>query len=103
MQSALNTAKRNKVVGGDVSINAADVTFPVGPAGQSDRIQVWVYRTKARGTQIPTLIGPVFGVNDFDIMNTLFTDPMGKQMLMGAAVMQTVGYFWIRQVIKIEV
>ena len=70
VQSALSTAKRNKVIGGDVSIDAADVTFPVGPAGQSDRIQVWVYRTKARGSQIPTLIGPVFGINDFDIMAT---------------------------------
>ena len=38
-----------------------------------------------------------------DHMNTLFTEPMGRTMLMGAAVMQTVGYFWIRQVIKIEV
>jgi Flp pilus assembly protein TadB len=36
-------------------------------------------------------------------MNTLFTEEMGKTMLMGAGVMQTVGYFWIRQVIKIEV
>ena len=70
MQSALNTAKRNKVVGGDVSIDPADVTFPAGPGGQNDRVQVWVYRTKARGTQIPTLIGPIFGINDFDIMAT---------------------------------
>jgi Flp pilus assembly protein TadB len=29
--------------------------------------------------------------------------PLGRTMLVGAAVMQTVGYFWIRQVIKIEV
>jgi len=36
-------------------------------------------------------------------MNTLFTEQMGKTMLIGAAVMQTVGYFWIKQVIKIEV
>ena len=70
VQSALNTAKRNKVVGGDVSIESADVTFPLGPAGQNDRVQVWVYRTKARNTQIPTLIGPIFGINDFDIMAT---------------------------------
>src|SRR6185295_15536180 len=32
VQSAINTAKRNKVVGGDVSIDPADVTFPLGPA-----------------------------------------------------------------------
>jgi Flp pilus assembly protein TadB len=28
---------------------------------------------------------------------------MGQTMLMGAIVMQTVGFLWIRQVIKIEV
>ncbi len=70
VQSALNTAKRNKVIGGDVSIETSDITFPLGPTGRNDRIQVWVYRTKARNSQIPTLIGPVFGVNDFDIIAT---------------------------------
>ena len=48
----------------------ADVTFPLGTAGQNDRVQVWVYRTKARGNEIPTLIGTVFGVSDFDITAT---------------------------------
>ena len=70
VQSAINTGKRNKVVGGDVSIQAGDVTFPLGPSGQNDRVQVWVYRTKARGNQISTLIGSVFGVSDFDITAT---------------------------------
>ncbi len=70
VQSAINTAKQNKVVGGDVSIDPADVTFPLGPTGRNDRVQVWVYRTTARGNNIPTLIGPVFGVNDFDIVAT---------------------------------
>jgi len=36
-------------------------------------------------------------------MNTLFTNSLGRMMLVGAAVMQTVGFVWIRQVIKIEV
>src|SRR6187401_303183 len=36
VQSAINTAKRNKVVGGDVSIDAGDVTFPAGAGGQND-------------------------------------------------------------------
>ena len=70
VQSAISTAKRNKVIGGDVSIVASDVTFPVGPSGQNDRVQVWVYRNQARNNPIPTLIGPVFGVNDFDIIAT---------------------------------
>jgi tight adherence protein B len=36
-------------------------------------------------------------------MNILFKDPMGQMMVMGAIVMQTIGFIWIRQVIKIEV
>lgn len=70
VQSAVNTGLRNKVIGGNVSLNPADVTFPLGPTGRNDRVQVWVYRTTARGNQIPTLIGPVFGINDFDINAT---------------------------------
>jgi hypothetical protein len=70
VQSAVNTALMNKVAGGNVSIDTTDVTFPLGPGGQNDRVQVWVYRTAARGSAIPTLIGPVFGINDFDIIAT---------------------------------
>ena len=33
----------------------------------------------------------------------LFTVKMGQMMVMGAIVMQTIGFFWIKQVIKIEV
>ena len=36
-------------------------------------------------------------------MGLLFKERMGQIMVMGAIVMQTIGYFWIRQVIKIEV
>jgi tight adherence protein B len=36
-------------------------------------------------------------------MDLLFKERMGRLMLMGAAVMQFVGYMWIKQVIKIEV
>jgi tight adherence protein B len=36
-------------------------------------------------------------------MNLLFTERMGQTMIVGAIVMQTVGYLWIRKVIKIEV
>ncbi len=38
-----------------------------------------------------------------DHMQTLFREHMGQMMLLAAIVMQTVGYLWIRQVIKIEV
>ena len=70
VQSTVNTALSNKVVGGNVSVTPADVTFPVGRGGAFDRVQVTVYRTAARSNPIPTLIGPVFGMKDFDILAT---------------------------------
>ena len=36
-------------------------------------------------------------------MGLLFHEHMGQMMILGAIVMQTVGFFWIRKVIKIEV
>jgi tight adherence protein B len=36
-------------------------------------------------------------------MHLLFTESLGHMMIGGAIVMQTVGFFWIRKVIKIEV
>ena len=36
-------------------------------------------------------------------MKMLFTVKMGQMMVMGAIVMQTIGFIWIKQVIKIEV
>ena len=36
-------------------------------------------------------------------MGLLFNERMGQMMLIGAIVMQTIGYVWIRKVIKIEV
>jgi putative Flp pilus-assembly TadE/G-like protein len=65
VQSALSAAKINKVVGGDVAIEPADVTFPIGSGGQYDRVQVWV-----RKNSIPTLIGDIFNVGTFDIAAT---------------------------------
>ena len=36
-------------------------------------------------------------------MGLLLHERMGQMMVMGAIVMQTIGFFWIRKVIKIEV
>ena len=38
-----------------------------------------------------------------DHIRALFTTSMGQTMLLGAVVMQTIGFFWIRKVIQIEV
>jgi tight adherence protein B len=52
---------------------------------------------------LPAVLGIILSYISPDHMNTLFTEPQGKTMLLGAGVMQTVGYIWIRKVIKIEV
>jgi|SRR4051812_3407196 len=70
VQSALNTAKANKVGGQPVSILAADVTFPNDPAGQPNRVAVKVFRTAGRNNPVPTLMGVFFGVNNVDIAAT---------------------------------
>jgi Flp pilus assembly protein TadB len=36
-------------------------------------------------------------------MQLLFGERMGQMMLMASAVMQVVGFIWIRKIIKIEV
>jgi tight adherence protein B len=38
-----------------------------------------------------------------DHMKLLFEDHMGQLMIIASIVMQVIGYFWIKQVIKIEV
>jgi len=52
---------------------------------------------------LPAALGVALSFISPDHMNTLFVHPLGRTMLIGAAVMQTVGYFWIKKVIKIEV
>ena len=52
---------------------------------------------------LPAAVGVALLFINPDHMQLLFREPMGRTMLMGAAVMQTVGYFWIMRVIKIEV
>jgi tight adherence protein B len=52
---------------------------------------------------LPAALGIALSFISPEHMNTLFVHPLGRTMLMGAGVMQTVGYFWIRKVIKIEV
>ena len=36
-------------------------------------------------------------------MGVLFREPIGQMMVIATVIMQTIGFFWIRQVIKIEV
>ncbi|HYM23510.1 MAG TPA: type II secretion system F family protein, partial [Vicinamibacterales bacterium] len=52
---------------------------------------------------LPAALGIALSFINPDHMNLLFKEHMGQVMLVIAIVMQTIGYFWIRQVIKIEV
>src|SRR5262245_53531624 len=61
--SALNAAKANQVIGQAPSVLPADVTFPIDPlTGQSDLVEVTVYRTTDRSNPVATLIAQLFGV-----------------------------------------
>jgi tight adherence protein B len=52
---------------------------------------------------LPAALGVAMSFINPDHMGPLFREPMGQTMIIGAIVMQTIGYFWIRKVIKIEV
>ena len=60
--SAINTAQANQVIGSTPSVDPADVTFPVGPTGQSNRVQVFAHRIA-----MPTIMGGLFGVKTVNV------------------------------------
>jgi hypothetical protein len=68
VQSAMNAALANKVMRNSVSVKTSDVTFPVGPTGENNRVRVEVYRTAERENAVPTLIASIFGVDNADIV-----------------------------------
>jgi tight adherence protein B len=70
--------------------------------------QVRVYTAHGRLTGYVLLALPVFLVIALSFINPehmqlLFQERIGHMLLGAAAVMQVVGYFWIKQVVKIEV
>ena len=52
---------------------------------------------------LPAALGVGLMMINPELMQLLFQERMGQMMLTGAMVLQTVGFFWIRYVIKIEV
>jgi hypothetical protein len=70
VQGAVSTARFNTVMDSSVSVDPADVTFPLGPGGAANRVRVNVFRTGGRDNPVPTLMGPVFGVPTVDIRAT---------------------------------
>jgi hypothetical protein len=69
VQSSISAASQNTVMGGTVSVQPADVTFPVGPLG-SNRVKVDVYRTAGRLNPVTTLLGGLLGLSTIDIAAT---------------------------------
>jgi tight adherence protein B len=70
--------------------------------------QVRVYTAHGRLTGYVLLALPAFLCIALSFINpqhmeVLFHERMGQMLLMAAAVMQFIGYMWIRQVVKIEV
>jgi len=68
VQGAINTGKANFVERKAVSILPTDVTFPLDPTGQPNRVAVKVFRTAARSNPVSTLMGKLFGVDQVDIV-----------------------------------
>ena len=70
--------------------------------------QVRVYTAHGRFTgwvllALPAVLCIALSFINPEHMNLLFRERMGQMMLLGALGMQTIGYLWIKQVIKIEV
>jgi tight adherence protein B len=72
------------------------------------RRQVRVHTAHGRFTgyvllALPAALAVALTYLNPDLMRLLFEERMGHLLLTGAIVLQIVGFFWIRQVIKIEV
>ena len=72
------------------------------------RRQVRVHTAHGRFTgyvlmALPAFLALALSFINPEHMNRLFDERMGQMMIVASIIMQAVGFFWIRQVIKIEV
>src|SRR3954469_15733629 len=70
VKNALAASKSNQVMAAEVSVTVPDVTFPLDPTGQANRVKVNVFRTASRGNPVSTLIAQYFGMSTADIAAT---------------------------------
>ena len=68
--NAIGASLANNVMGAQVSVTPADVTFPLGPTGLDNRVKVDVFREASRGNPVSTLIAQYFGMSTVDINAT---------------------------------
>ena len=69
VQSAIQVATSNKVIHGAPTVEPVDVTFPLSPTGQDNRVQVAVHRPS-----LATLFGQFFGVPSVNIEATAIAE-----------------------------
>ena len=72
------------------------------------RRQVRVHTAHGRFTgyvllALPAFLGFALSIINPEHMKMLFDDKIGQMMIVAAIVMQSIGFFWIKQVVKIEV
>ena len=72
------------------------------------RRQLRVYTAQGRMTgyllaALPLLLFGILWNMNSEYMGILFTDPMGKAVVVLGIIMQIAGYFWIRRVVDIEI
>jgi Flp pilus assembly protein TadG len=70
VQSAINAALANTIVGAPPSVGTGDVQFINDPSGTPTRVQVQVFRSTERNNAVPTLMGSFFGLATADINAT---------------------------------
>ena len=52
---------------------------------------------------LPIAVGTIIYLLNPEYMGILFINPMGRFMLIVAAIMQIIGYLWIRKIVNIEI
>ena len=69
--------------------------------------QVRVYTAQGRMSgytlaALPILVGFAIMLINPDYMRTLFHEPLGRSMLVGAGMLQLIGFLWIRKIVDIR-
>lgn len=69
--------------------------------------QVRVYTAQGRMSgytlaALPILVGLVISLINPDYMQTLFRERLGHALLAGAAVLQVIGFLWIRRIVDVQ-
>jgi tight adherence protein B len=72
------------------------------------RRQIRVYTAQGRMTgyllsALPIIVFSMLYMINAEYMSILFTDPVGKILIVVAITMQLIGFMWIRKIIKIEI